>query len=214
MLKFRSKKKVYFPKFSILIWLITLVLVLYYLYYKDGVDINHMLALKPLYFMRALEDSKWNALQLLTTVFLHGSMKHWLGNMIVFLIIAFPLEKRIGGFWFLMIYFCSAFSANVFAVIQLNDSSHYILGASGAVSGLLGAWLVLFPQQKINIVIPIGLYLQRAKVPLYLLGLIWLVIQIALQVYSPKDFPIVWGSHIVGFINGFLIAWLYRTTVK
>jgi len=78
----------------------------------------------------------------------------------------------------------------------------------------LGAWLILYPKQKISVVIPIGLYLQKAKIPILLLAFIWLSIQIILQMISQVDYPIVWVSHIVGFIIGFLVAWLYRITTR
>ena len=210
MLRFRSKKKTYFPKFSLLIWLLTLAAILWSEYYQDRYNLDQLLAINPSEISQHLNQSWWHVLRLSTALFLHGSWQHWAGNMILFLIIAFPLEKKVGGFWFLLIYFISGFAGNLTCIYQLGDSVKYLLGASGAVSGLLGAWLMLFPQQKISIVIPIGLYFQKAKVPILLLALIWLSIQIVLQLLSQQDHPIVWMTHIVGFIVGFFVAWLYR----
>ncbi|HHL31507.1 MAG TPA: rhomboid family intramembrane serine protease [Oceanospirillales bacterium] len=212
MLKFKNKKKSFFPKFSILIWLFTLLALLISIFYKDNFDINHLFAIVPSDIPRQIATSQWQVLRLIAALFLHGSWQHWAGNMILFLIIALPLEKKVGGFWFVLIYFISGFAANVSSIYQLSDSSHYLLGASAAVSGLLGAWLLLFPKQKISVIIPIGLYFQKAKLPVLLLALIWLSIQLILQITSQDGFPIVWGAHIVGFIIGFLVALLYRVT--
>lgn len=210
MLKFKSKKRFYFPKFSILIWVVTLLAIIGSVYYKDNFNLNSLFAINPSQLVEELNQSWWHILKLSSALFLHGSWQHWAGNMILFLLIALPLEKRVGGFWFLLIYFVSGFAGNMSCIYQFGESSHYLLGASGAVSGLLGAWLLLFPAHKVSIIIPVGLYLQKAKIPMLLLALIWLSIQIILQFINSQDFSIAWGSHIVGFISGFLVAWLYR----
>jgi len=171
-----------------------------------------MFAIKPLEIVNELQQSWWHVMRLISALFLHGSWQHWAGNMVSFLVIALPLEKKLGGFWFLLIYFIAGFAANVSSIYQLSHSSHYLIGASGAVSGLLGAWLLLFPRQKISIVLPIGFYLQKAEIPIVVLAFIWLAIQIILQLTSQHDFQVVWLSHIMGFIIGFLVAWLYRVT--
>ncbi|MBL4773670.1 MAG: rhomboid family intramembrane serine protease [Alcanivoracaceae bacterium] len=210
MLKFKNKTKSYWPNFSILIWIVTLLTLLLSLYYKDSFDLNQSFAIIPAQIVGNIKQSGWFILRLLSALFLHGSWQHWAGNMTLFLIIAIPLEKKLGGFWFVLIYFISGFAANISSIFQLADSSHYLLGASGAVSGLLGAWLLLFPKQNISIIIPIGLFLQKAKIPILLLALIWLGIQVILQITSQQDYPIVWGAHIVGFIVGFFVAVLSR----
>lgn len=212
MLKFKKKKKTHFPKFSLLIWVLALIAIIFTLYFDKDSSLNKQFAIVPATLAENLQQSWWYMFRLVTSLFLHGNLQHWAGNMLLFLIIALSLEKRVGGFWFLVIYFVSGFAANISSIYQLIDSSRYLLGASGAVSGLLGAWLLLFPRQKVSVVIPIGLYLQRIKVPIIVLAIIWLSLQIILQVTSNQNHPIVWGSHIVGFFAGFIMAWLYRVT--
>ena len=212
MLKFRDKKKIFFPKFSILIWLITFIAIIFTEYYQKTINLNQIFAIVPSQMTGDIHQSWFYTLKLISALFLHGNWQHWIGNMIPFLIIALPLEKKLGGFWFVLIFFISGFAANISSIYQLSDSSHYLIGASGAVSGLLGAWLLLFPRQRISVIIPIGFYLQKTKIPILILAIVWLSIQIILQLNSQLDFPIVWLSHIVGFIVGFLVAWLYRVT--
>lgn len=212
MLIFRDKKKLHFPKFSILIWLITFAALILTEFYQDTFYLNKYFAIVPSHVNADISASWFNIFKLISALFLHGSWQHWAGNMILYLIIALPLERKVGGYWFLLIYLVSGFAANVSGIYQLSHSDYYLIGASGAVSGLLGAWLLLFPRQKISIVIPIGIYLQKAKVPIIFLALIWLTIQIILQLTSQHDLHVVWLSHIIGFIIGFLVAWLYRVT--
>ena len=210
MLRFRSKKKTFFPKFSLIIWVLTLLAIIAALVYKKSEYLNVEYAINPALMADQLNQSWLQVYRLFSALFLHGSWQHWAGNMLVFLIIALPLEKKIAGFWFLLIYFSSGLVANIVSIYQLGYSDHFLLGASGAVSGLLGAWLLLFPRLKISIIIPIGLYFQKARIPIALIAFIWLSLQIILQLTSHQDFPVVWMSHIVGFITGFFVAWLYR----
>ena len=212
MLKFKSKKKSRFPLMSIFLWLLTLFTIIWSSYYPKSLNLNQLFAINPSEISSNIEQSWWHVLRFFSALFLHGSWQHWAGNMVLFLIIALPLEKRVGGFWFMLIYLVSGFAGNLSCISQLNNSANYLLGASGALSGLLGAWLLLYPTQKISIIIPIGLYLQKAKIPILLVAFIWLSLQIVLQLVSSFDYPIVWVSHIVGFIVGFFMAWLYRIT--
>jgi membrane associated rhomboid family serine protease len=212
MLKFKSKKKTHFPIVSIAIWLLTLVAVVLTSQYSEYINLNKLFAITPIEMAANLHQSWWHILRLISALFLHGDWQHWAGNMILFLIIALPLERRIGGFWFVIVYVVSGFAGNMVSIYQLGQSFNYLLGASGALSGLLGAWLMLYPKQNISIIIPIGLYLQKAKIPILLVAFTWLSLQIILQLISNSDYPIVWVSHIVGFIVGFFVAWLYRIT--
>ncbi len=197
---------------SIFLWILTLSTMIWSSYYPESLDLNKLFAINPSEVSSNIEQSWWYVLRFFSALFLHGSWQHWAGNMVLFLIIALPLEKKVGGFWFMLIYLVSGFAGNMSCISQLSSSSNYLLGASGALSGLLGAWLLLFPTQKISIIIPIGFYLQKAKIPILLVAFTWLTLQIMLQLVSNFDYPIVWVSHIVGFIVGFFMAWLYRIT--
>jgi membrane associated rhomboid family serine protease len=212
MLKFKSKKKTHFPAVSIAVWLMTLGTIFWTTYYPDSVNLNKLFAVVPSEMATRLNESWLQVLRLISALFLHGNWSHWAGNMLLFLIIALPLERRIGGFWFIVIYVVSGIAGNMASIYQLDQSVFYLLGASGALSGLLGALLMLYPKQNISIVIPIGFYLQKAKIPILLVAFIWLSLQIILQLVSNNDYPVVWVSHIVGFIVGFFVAWLYRIT--
>lgn len=147
--------------------------------------------------------------RLITAIFLHANWFHWAGNMVIFLPLGVHLERHTSSRWFACVFLLSGLAGNLASLILLHDSNHYLLGASGAISGLLGAWLRLFPQKRLHVLIPIGLYLQKARVPIALFILIWLVTQFALQLNS-SSYHIAWSAHIAGFITGFILASLVR----
>jgi len=123
MLKFKSKRKSRFPKFSILVWLITLLAIILSSYYKERFNLNLIFAINP----SQLNQSWEQLLRLISALFLHGSWQHWAGNMILYIIIALPLERKVGGFWFVLIYLIAGFAGNLYSVLQLSSSTHYIV---------------------------------------------------------------------------------------
>ena len=143
--------------------------------------------------------------RLLTAIFLHANWFHWAGNMVIFLPLGIHLERHTNSRWFAFVFLFSGLVGNGVSLVLLRDSGHYLLGASGAISGLLGAWLRLFPQKRLHVLIPIGLYLQKARVPISIFILVWLVTQFALQLNS-QSYHIAWSAHIAGFITGFVLA--------
>lgn len=147
--------------------------------------------------------------RLFTAIFLHANWFHWAGNMVIFLPLGIHLERHTNSLWFAFVFLLSGVVGNLVSLAVLRDSSHYLLGASGAISGLLGAWLRLFPQKRLHVLIPIGLYLQKARVPISIFILVWLVTQFALQLNS-QSYQIAWSAHIAGFVTGFVLASLVR----
>lgn len=210
MLKFRTKKKSKIPKYSIIIWLLSLVIMISIQFWPKNQALIYEFAVRPVKFWELLQSSNIFIFELFSSLFIHANWQHWLGNMVAFLMIAPALEKRMGGLWFLIVFFSSGFFGNLYSIFQLADSALYLLGASGAVSGLLGAWLMLYPKHQINVVIPIGLYMQKARIPITIVLFIWLVLQFLFQYLGSINHPVVWGAHIVGFISGFVISLIYR----
>lgn len=149
-------------------------------------------------------------LRLITSLFLHGNWVHWLINYSIFILLAFAIEKVIGGQKFLLVFLLSGLIGNLFASYFLQQQDNILIGASGAVSGLIGYWLVLFPRKKINFILPIGLYLQKTSMPIAVVIILWLLVQIILQFQPHPDYDIAWISHIMGFTTGFILAWFVK----
>ena len=93
-----------------------------------------------------------------------------------------------------------------------------IIGSSGAVSALIGAYVLLFPRSNLGVILPLGLYFQLVRVPaLHLIG-IWLLFQV-LETLGSRSGAVAWWAHVFGFINGLFLAltlrpWLYRRDAR
>ncbi len=207
---FKTKKTRYFPKYSILIALVSLGVIIYWQFYPENRENIFQFAIIPSQFLQSLQQDWLQISKLFSSLLIHGNWQHWLGNMVLFIVIGPILERKVGGFWFLLMFFISGFLGNLYSIYQLQESTSYLLGASGAVSGLLGVWLMLYPRHQISILIPIGLYIEKAKIPIVIILLIWFALQVLLQFASSMKFPVVWGSHIVGFVTGLILAVVYK----
>lgn len=169
-------------------------------------DIYANWAIKTQNYFGLISEQPLELKRLLSSLFLHGNWSHWLINCSVFVLLAFSIERVLGWQRFMVLYFGAGIIGNIAACLTLSSSGQILLGASGAVSGLIGAWLVLFPGRNIRFIFPIGLYLQKTSLPLTVVVFLWLSIQIALQFMATNLYNVAWISHIAGFTSGFLLA--------
>ena len=146
--------------------------------------------------------------RLVLSLFLHGNWLHWAINTLVFFLLSFQLERTLRSNRFMLLFLLSGLAGNLAAIWFLQNTDSLLMGASGAVSGLIGAWLVVYPHKKIKFIIPIGLYLQKASMPISLIILMWFAVQLVLQFQTNVAYDIAWISHITGFAVGLILAWL------
>ncbi|MEU5129804.1 rhomboid family intramembrane serine protease [Streptomyces mobaraensis] len=150
-------------------------------------------------------------LSVLTAMFLHGSWLHLLGNMLFLWIFGDNVEDRLGHVRYLLFYgFCGYAAAYGFALAD-TDSGTPLIGASGAIAGVLGAYLVLFPRARVWVLVPFLLFLPLRLPSWVVLGL-WFVLQ---AVYSygagvSDAANVAYLAHVVGFVTGMLLAWPLR----
>jgi membrane associated rhomboid family serine protease len=104
-------------------------------------------------------------LRLLTALFLHADWTHLLGNLIFLLIFGLPAERVMGPWRFLLLFLLGGVVANLAAVLMIGAPHRLIIGASGAVSAVIGAYLALFPRATLGIVVPLGLFLEFVRAP-------------------------------------------------
>ena len=116
-------------------------------------------------------------LTLVSALFIHTSWLHVLGNMVYLWVFGLPLERRLGGFGMLVVFVLGGALANLFVVVRLPELTSPIVGASGAVSAVVGAYLGMFPSRRIGMLLPLGLYLQFARVPAILVIGSWFTLQ-------------------------------------
>jgi membrane associated rhomboid family serine protease len=146
-----------------------------------------------------------------TALFLHASWMHLLGNVLFLFVFGGPVEQRMGRVRFALCYVCVGYIAMLCYAVAHHDSTQTLVGASGAVSGVLGAFLYLYPRARVTSVFPFLLFLPL-RFPAWLVLLFWLALQ-WIAARGDTDGPgVAYLAHVVGFTLGFLYAWLrFRT---
>lgn len=142
-----------------------------------------------------------------TSLFLHGGLFHLLSNMLYLWIFGTGLEGKIGHFRFVFFYVLCGVAANFVHVIFNHESMIPAIGASGAISGVLGSYLIIFPKTKIKTLIFIRLF----RIPSFIFLSLWIILQISNAVFKIEETTnIAWWAHIGGFLAGFIFIRLYQ----
>ncbi len=152
-----------------------------------------------------------NYFTLLSSIFLHGGWMHIIGNMWSLWIFGDNVEDRLGRVGFLTFYLLSGLAAGIGHVATNPASPVPTVGASGAIAGVMGAYLLLFPHARVVTIIPIFIFFQLVEVPAVIFLGIWFVIQLfsgtlSLATAGSSAGGVAWWAHIGGFIVGVLWA--------
>lgn len=145
------------------------------------------------------------AATVVTSMFLHGSYLHIFFNMLFLWIFGPSVEDKVGRLRFMFFYFLIGIIATLTFIAVNPRSSIPLIGASGAIAGIMGAYLMLFPWAKI-----LCWFILLFRIP----ALVFLGLWIALQVWNAKSTPrgvaeVAWFAHIGGFLSGFLLIHLF-----
>lgn len=143
---------------------------------------------------------------LITSMFLHGGVGHIVGNMLFLHIFGDNIEDKLGPVKYLGYYLLCGLGASFLQILVDPLSDIPNLGASGAIAGVMGGYLLLFPKHRVDILFSFGLYMQRASVPAYTMLFYWFVAQLFSGVGSlaiPAGGGIAYFAHIGGFIAGY-----------
>ena len=145
-----------------------------------------------------------------SSMFLHGDLLHLLGNMLFLWVFADNVEDRMGRARFVVFYLACGLLAAWTQVAVLPGSAVPMIGASGAISGVLGAYMLLFPGARILTVVPIFIFLQFVRLPaLFVLG-VWFLFQVLSSLWSdPARGGVAWFAHIGGFVAGLLLVTIF-----
>ena len=143
----------------------------------------------------------------LLSMFLHGGWAHFLGNMLFLWIFGDNVEDRLGHFRYLIFYLASGYAATAAHALAGPHSTLPAIGASGAISGVLGAYLFLHPRARILTLVFLGFLIQTIEVPALVFLPIWFLIQFISGVASlgaaeAQSGGVAWFAHIGGFIAG------------
>lgn len=152
---------------------------------------------------------------LITSMFMHGGFMHLIGNMLYMWIFADNIEDELGKTKFIIFYILSGIAAALTQVYMNTESTVPMVGASGAIGGVLGAYIVNHPRAKVLVLIPLGFFTQIIKVPaIFVLG-IWFILQFVSSAFSSSSGGgVAYGAHIGGFIFGAIAILFFNRGVK
>ncbi|KQN97430.1 MULTISPECIES: rhomboid family intramembrane serine protease [Stenotrophomonas] len=159
----------------------------------------------------ALRDG--SVLRLFTALFLHADWSHLLGNLVFLLIFGLPAERVLGPWRLLLLFLLGGATANLAALYAMGSPDQIIIGASGAVSALLGAYLALFPGARLGVVLPLGLFLEFVRAPAYLLIGVWAALQVVFAYIGPSFGMVAWSAHVAGFLFGIVYGLYVRAAI-
>jgi membrane associated rhomboid family serine protease len=146
-----------------------------------------------------------------TSMFMHGGWMHLLSNMLYLWIFGNNIEDAMGHWRFFLFYLLCGIAA-VFAQVLPDPSSTVpMVGASGAISGVLGAYLLLYPHARVLMAIPLGIFFYTVRIPAGLVLIFWFGMQLfSSYVSGEQQGGVAFGAHIGGFIAGMALIPFFR----
>jgi len=155
-------------------------------------------------------DPFW--LTLFSSMFLHAGWTHILGNMLFLFVFGIHVERSMGGPRYLVFYLICGLGANALEIATSAGSNLPGLGASGAISGVLAAYLLLYPASHVRTLIPIGFLYWAARVPAWVFIGLWFLLQLFSGLASISDATsggVAYSAHVGGFVTGLLLVRLF-----
>lgn len=156
-------------------------------------------------------------LDVVRSMFFHGGWAHLLGNMLYLWLFGDNIEDRFGIVLYTVLYFLSGFTAAFVQVYISPQSPIPLVGASGAIAGVLGSYLILYPGVRVQGVIFLGWFSQLTELPAAIVLGLWFVLQLFNGVASLGVNTMTGGvaffAHIGGFVAGVAITWIFMRLV-
>jgi membrane associated rhomboid family serine protease len=149
-----------------------------------------------------------------SALFLHSSWLHLAGNLTYLWVFGMPVERATGGVFLSSLFLLGGSLAHVIVAVQSPELTTPIIGASGAVSAVVGAYLGLFPSRRMGLYLPLGLYLQFARVPALLVIGSWFTLQLVYTVFGPITGTVAWWTHLAGFTLGLIFAMVAKALAQ
>jgi membrane associated rhomboid family serine protease len=164
-------------------------------------------------FGQAMDRTVFSALStLITSQFLHGGFIHIAGNMLFLWIFGNNIEDRFGKVLFVFFYLFCGIVAALAQVMGSPSSEMPMLGASGAIAGVMGAYLLLFPRARVLTLIWFLIFIRLIWIPASFIIIYWIIIQVFLQMNSVgQQGGVAYLAHIGGFAAGLLLCLLFKS---
>ena len=175
-----------------------------------------LVPLKVSYFFHVPELTVANTfLPFVTSMFLHGGWLHVIGNMWYLWIFGDNVEDRLGRFRFVIFYLTCGLGAAVVHVLFNSGSGIPVVGASGAVAGVLGAYLYCFPNARVLTLVPIFFFLTTFEIPAFFLLAFWFILQffsgaMSIAAGAGNSGGVAWWAHVGGFVLGIILIRFMR----
>ena len=185
--------------------------VLVYLYQKTLPDYAFELFIRHY----GIVPDRFHYSSILTSMFIHGGFLHIAGNMWFLWVFGRGVEDLLGHAKYLFLYFACGIAAALLFVLVNSNSTAPTIGASGAIAGVMGAYLIKFPRAHIVTLVFIIIFITTVDIPAFFLLLYWFAIQFFSGVGSVGDSAssggVAWFAHVGGFIAGMLLVMLMPT---
>ncbi len=208
-----------FPYVTIGIIIVNTLMFLYELSLGTGLDKFVMkfgiVPLKVSYYSQASDLTFINAFfPFISSMFLHGGFIHLIGNMWFLWIFGDNIEDKLGHFKYFLFYILCGIIASSVHVFFNSQSNIPCIGASGAIAGVLGAYMITFPRARVVTIVPLFIFIQVMELPAIVVLGFWFVIQFfngaASITASTSGTGVAWWAHIGGFAAGVIILYVMR----
>jgi len=145
-----------------------------------------------------------------TSMFLHGGWLHLIGNMLYLWIFADNIEDAMGHGRFVVFYLLCGIAAALAQALPAPGSGIPMIGASGAISGVLGAYLLLHPRAHVMVLIPLGFFSQVTRLPALLVLALWFGLQLISELGASEGAGVAFRAHIGGFVAGMALIPFFK----
>lgn len=201
-------------RFPIINWMLVLLngLVFYYELTLGETELHRFILDWGLVPAQLVLDSTESWLRILSSMFLHGGWFHIISNMWILIIFGDNIEDRMGSMRYLIFYLLSGTAAALMQAFLYPTSNIPMVGASGAIAGVLGAYLVLYPRARIASIVPIVFIFTIIELPALIFLGFWFVSQLFqgwLALGGADMSGVAWWAHIGGFVFGLLMVRLF-----
>ena len=149
----------------------------------------------------------------ITNIFLHGGWSHLLGNMLFLTIFGDNIEDCCGHIRYLAFYIASGIAASALWMLTAWGSPYPAVGASGAISAVLGAYFILYPNVRIRTLMGVGFFWRVIRVPAYVMIGLWFLYQLMLA-SIPLNTGVAYWAHIGGFIAGMALSKIIKPRLR
>lgn len=150
---------------------------------------------------------------IVTSMFMHGSILHLAGNMLYLWIFGNNVEDAMGHIRYTIFYLISGVAAALTLGVMDPASNVPMVGASGAISGVLAGYVLLYPRARVTVIVPLGIIFYPMKISATWVVGFWFVLQIISAAFSNPDQPgVAWWAHVGGFIMGAILTPFFKSS--